>query len=384
VARDIDIMKVYQSLFTNQDPNSPNSADYTHSFHGESVIVELPPLMPGVVGDIDESGVPGNGRKKVKKSMKKLVASPSAAAASSVDSHAADSSVESAAESATDDAGAAALSTSATASPSSASPNTSPRYVIVFKYGSVVFINVPQSLQSQLIPRIKAHSTKPLATGFEHDDMYGILLDESMRQSASESTNQSADEAMSNAMAKGDDGIIHADYIKLSELDLNNVAVISTVMGQTVALDYYSDIVDQMLDTFTRLNSTVENTGKFSSMERADLFKVVASNNSVFIGLVARLGLLERSDTAWDHSSYGRIEESMRSEFELDDRFKNLEFKLNLIQHNTRFFIEILHNQKSNKLEWIIVFLIAFESGIMILDMSGVGGRVFGFLSDLI
>jgi len=52
----------------------------------------------------------------------------------------------------------------------------------------------------------------------------------------------------------------------------------------------------------------------------------------VFIGLVARLGLLERSDTAWDHSEYTQVEEGMRTEFELDDRFKNLEFKLNLIQ----------------------------------------------------
>jgi len=54
-----------------------------------------------------------------------------------------------------------------------------------------------------------------------------------------------------------------------------------------------------------------------------------------------------------------------------------------LAQHNTRFFIEILHNQKSNNVEWIIVFLIAFESGLMILDMSGVGVRAFDFLNNI-
>ena len=173
------------------------------------------------------------------------------------------------------------------------------------------------------------------------------------------------------------------DHVIVKQLDLNNVAVISTVMGQTVALDYYYVVVDNMLEIFTDLNSTVERTGTFSAMEKERLFKIVAENNSIFIGLVSKLGLLERSDTAWNYSEHGKVWEGMREEFEMDDRFKNLEFKLNLIQHNTRFFIEILHNQKSDKLEWIIIVLIGFESVLMIMDMSGVGEKVFGFLNVL-
>jgi len=176
----------------------------------------------------------------------------------------------------------------------------------------------------------------------------------------------------------------HSDCISVPALSLPAAAVISTVMAQTVALDHYSVVVDGMLETFTRLNSTVEATGKFSSMDKESLFKVVAQNNAVFINLIARLGLLDRSDTAWDSSEFNQVESEMRTEFDLDSRFKNIEFKLNLIQRNTRFFIEVLDNRKSNKLEWIIVVLIAFESGLMMLDMSGVGQRVFGFLGDFL
>ena len=64
----------------------------------------------------------------------------------------------------------------------------------------------------------------------------------------------------------------------------------------------------------------------------------------------------------------------------MDDRFQNLEFKLNLIQNNTRFFIEILHNQKANNAEWIIIGLIALESVLMVMDMSGVGEKVFKWM----
>ena len=43
------------------------------------------------------------------------------------------------------------------------------------------------------------------------------------------------------------------DHVIVKQLDLNNVAVISTVMGQTVALDYYYVVVDNMLEIFTQL-----------------------------------------------------------------------------------------------------------------------------------
>lgn len=57
----------------------------------------------------------------------------------------------------------------------------------------------------------------------------------------------------------------------------------------------------------------------------------------------------------------------------IESRFDHIEFKLNLIAQNAKFFLEILHNQKTNTLEWIIIVLITFECALMILDMSGMG-----------
>ena len=38
-----------------------------------------------------------------------------------------------------------------------------------------------------------------------------------------------------------------------------------------------------------------------------------------------------------------------------------------------KFFLDILQNQKSTSLEWIIIILIGFECVLMLLDMSGLG-----------
>jgi uncharacterized Rmd1/YagE family protein len=42
--------------------------------------------------------------------------------------------------------------------------------------------------------------------------------------------------------------------------------------------------------------------------------------------------------------------------------------------------MEILHNQKSNTLEWIIILLITFECGLMSLDVSGLGVSILSNL----
>ena len=64
-------------------------------------------------------------------------------------------------------------------------------------------------------------------------------------------------------------------------------------------------------------------------------------------------------------------------------RFNHIEFKLDLIQQNAKFFLEVIHSQKSNSLEYIIIVLIAFECVLMILEMSGIGGTILQLPFDL-
>jgi uncharacterized Rmd1/YagE family protein len=74
----------------------------------------------------------------------------------------------------------------------------------------------------------------------------------------------------------------------------------------------------------------------------------------------------------------------MKEEFEIEQRFDNIELKLDMIQQNAKFFLEILHNQKTNTLEWVIIVLIAFECGLMILEMSGLGSSLFAAMPQIL
>jgi uncharacterized Rmd1/YagE family protein len=249
-----------------------------------------------------------------------------------------------------------------------------PRFVVVFRFGAVVFFNVTHRESRQILEDIKftkGCSLDPVPNGFEQRERFEVSIAPPSLESASDNYNDDSD---SN---ETEEDVVASDAVTVPHLDFNNVAVISTIMGQTVALDTFNVIVDELLRSFAAINTKVTQTGNFSTMERDALFKLVAQNNSLSIDMVSKFGLKDRSDTAWNLSQYDAVYQGMREEFEIDYRFNDVELKLDIIQQNAKFFLEILHNQKSNNLEWVIIWLISIECGLMCLDMSGMGQVLF-------
>ena len=140
-------------------------------------------------------------------------------------------------------------------------------------------------------------------------------------------------------------------------------------VAQTVALEHYEHKVDAMLEIFSKLNKSTELTGDLN-ISKKRLFSLVAENNNTLTELITRLGLLGRSDTAWQYAQYNIVWEGLRQDFELEDRFQDLDYKLNLIQTQVKFYLEILQNRKSDFLEWTIIVLIALEICVSLYDMS--------------
>ncbi|KAG0626090.1 hypothetical protein M758_2G101400 [Ceratodon purpureus] len=210
------------------------------------------------------------------------------------------------------------------------------RYMVAFQYGSIVFFNFGDDEEEEALSAVRKFCTDEFRETRKDD--YGVLVRPTL-----------------NEWSQGGQ-----DRIMLRMLDTDNIRVISSILGQSIALDHYAKKVDEMVNTFSELNRGMEKTGTFT-MTRKSLFQLVAAANTTLADVILRLGLLERSDAAWKDANYAQIWEYLRDDFELDERFESLDFKLNIIQHNVRFFLEILQNRKSDTLEWIIILLITGE-----------------------
>ncbi|XP_039030603.1 uncharacterized protein LOC120165084 [Hibiscus syriacus] len=217
-------------------------------------------------------------------------------------------------------------------------------FMVVFQYGSIVLFNVRECDVDQYLKNVEKHAS-------------GLLPE--MRKDEYEVREMPA---LNTWMQGG------LDYIMLQFLDIDGIRTIGSVLGQSIALDYYVRQVDGMVAEFTDINRGMEKTGTFT-MDRKKLFQIVGKANSNLADVILKLGLFERSDIAWKDAKYAIIWEFLRDEFELTQRFAGLDFKLKFVEHNIRFLQEILQNRKSDFLEWLIIVLISTEIVISLYDL---------------
>ena len=138
-----------------------------------------------------------------------------------------------------------------------------------------------------------------------------------------------------------------------------------------------------MIEAAVKINTKVTLEGNLTTVDRDKMIRAVSQNNTIFLRLT-KVGIKDRVDTAWNLSQYENVSEGMREEFDIDRRFDHIEFKLNLIQQNAKFFLEVLANQKSDSLEWIIIVLITLECVLMCVEMSGMGEALFAYLGSFV
>ncbi|KAL8010692.1 hypothetical protein Plhal710r2_c058g0167771 [Plasmopara halstedii] len=229
------------------------------------------------------------------------------------------------------------------------------KWVVYFDYGAVVFFNCEQVLVNTLIK----HATRFCSDVFEmrgHEEEMLLVGDPAQQKWST----------------------LVENNVLVRKIDHINVHVIAGVLSQTVALEFYERQCETILREFEKLNTDVEKNGPRGALfgreneQTKRLFKIVASNNTLLIDLVSKLRVIDRKrpgDPAWSQTRYHNMWESLLEEFELNERFQNLNFKLELIQHNTKFFLEVLDSHKGERLEWYIIILISVELGIGVYEL---------------
>ncbi|CAL2231831.1 unnamed protein product [Prunus armeniaca] len=218
------------------------------------------------------------------------------------------------------------------------------RYMVVFQYGSAVLFNVEDHEVGAYLDIVIRH-----ASG---------LLPEMRKDDYAVREKPKLEEDMQGG----------PDYIVLKTLDTDAIRIIGSVLGQSIALDYFVSQVDGMVEEFADINRGMEKTGTFT-MHKKKLLQLVGKANSNLADVILKVGLFERSEIAWRDAKYAKIHEYLREEYEVTQRFGNLDFKLKFVEHNIHFLQEVLQNRKSDLLEWCIIFLLSIENIISLYEI---------------
>lgn len=131
-------------------------------------------------------------------------------------------------------------------------------------------------------------------------------------------------------------------------------------VAQSVALDYYTALVDELLENTRGYTQQLELTGKLG-ISGKDLRQYIGKTLNLKNRIVENLYILDSPSVTWEDEYLNDIDRGLKRTFDLSIRYRTTSEDLQIIKENLDLFKDLMMHRTSNILEWIIIVLILVE-----------------------
>jgi len=219
--------------------------------------------------------------------------------------------------------------------------------VLVFSFGSIVFIN--HSTSNDITALLNyLHSFEPeidVSGADRYSDDYSLHVKETESIELSD------------------------EYVVVPEYESYYPELISTVLAKSVALEKTEEQLGHINDKLETMIDRLEK-GKLR-IGNKELARTTAKIIRHEYNTLAYIMILDKPDITWTSSTAGEFYDRMHEFFELNDRYKILKSKTEILYNIMDGFSTISHSIRGLFVEWIIVILILFEIVLSLLGIAG-------------
>lgn len=131
-------------------------------------------------------------------------------------------------------------------------------------------------------------------------------------------------------------------------------------LAQSVALDHYHGVSENLLTEVKGFANQLELTGKLK-ISRKNMMRFIGRALNTQNDIAENIYIFDAPDLVWDDEFLDRMHQGLMKHFDLRVRFSEIEYTLRIIEDNLRVFSEIINQRESSLLEWIIIVLILVE-----------------------
>lgn len=217
------------------------------------------------------------------------------------------------------------------------------RLAYLFDFGAIVFVNVPDAERESIVDTFN----KKLLPQEPHPPLRESFLIEVRPGSAVE---------------------VRFDRVVVPDVDSITLDVIATVLAQSVAIDYYDEDVQAILDRVGAVAGEVGRQGRPLGRTR-DFVRFVGTAMASQVEIITAISLLDKPELTWENEAADRLHDKLRSNLEIQERHKALEIKLSTIRETLGTLIEFSQTRRMLFLEGSIVALIVFEIVLSLLKL---------------
>jgi uncharacterized Rmd1/YagE family protein len=159
---------------------------------------------------------------------------------------------------------------------------------------------------------------------------------------------------------------LYNDLMTSNEFAPYYLDIISLVLAKSTALRKIETDTDKLLDGIENVINYLD-TGKFN-MSDQEMSKTSAKVLRFKYNTISYLMLLDKPKSAWDNEDIENFYLQIISLFDLDERYKKINHKTEILRDITDVFATISHEKRGTKLEIMVIILILFELIISIVE----------------
>jgi uncharacterized Rmd1/YagE family protein len=131
-------------------------------------------------------------------------------------------------------------------------------------------------------------------------------------------------------------------------------------IGQSVALEYYEMLTDELITSSKHFILQLEQKVKIN-IPKTNLLKYIKKVLNVKNSIVDNLYILDDPNLVWENEQLNLLNRQLKANFDINPRFKDLDYRLQIVENNLTLFTDVLNVRESSRLEWVIIILIVFE-----------------------
>jgi uncharacterized Rmd1/YagE family protein len=154
--------------------------------------------------------------------------------------------------------------------------------------------------------------------------------------------------------------IYEFNKIQIPQADIDVFRLIMLNASQSVALDYYDQQTNLLLEETNYHTQILEKKGKLE-LNGIYLKKFIGRTLNLKNKIGANLYIFDSPEETWEDENLKIIDLGLKKTFELQARFRNVQEGLGIVKENLELFKDLLQNRNSMQLEWIIIALILIE-----------------------
>ena len=177
------------------------------------------------------------------------------------------------------------------------------------------------------------------------------------------------DETRLYIQGDGEDRVDLSGAIVISEPSPERFQLVADILAKNAVLDHYEIQLSAVFDSIEPLAAAMQRQGDLFNQGKG-LLKQIGGVLLTQHRMVGRVEVLDKPEVLWESPALERFYLRLEDEYELSERSRVLDRKLDLISRTVETVFDLRQNHRSMRIELYILVLIVIETLLALVDLA--------------